>query len=174
MRILIIDANEDWDTMLIGTLDRIHCRPTWVQSAAEGQAALLHDPPDLVIVGATLPDAEIVNVIGWIREQETLAHLPIIAYLHYHDPLYHTISYRQPATQRPDSIITWPEHSRYTADALRPFADSDIAAMMFEYLVPEPIFSHELRREAERDEAHRRAQATASPRYDANARFGDP
>jgi CheY-like chemotaxis protein len=49
------------------------------ETGQEAVAGLLEDDPDLVLLDISLPEMDGTEVLAWIREQESLKKLPVIA-----------------------------------------------------------------------------------------------
>lgn len=76
--IAVIEDNPDNRFLVQALLEELYDL-TEYESGAEAQAGLGQDCPDLVLLDISLPDMDGTEVLRWIREQEELESVPVVA-----------------------------------------------------------------------------------------------
>ena len=78
-RILIIEDNEQ-NAKLARDVLEFHGYVTRVaQTAAEGVALAVEEPPDLILLDDRLPDSDGLSTLGMLRSDERTAPIPVVA-----------------------------------------------------------------------------------------------
>jgi len=77
-RIAVVEDNPDNRFLVQALLEDIYSLSEYEsgESVLEG---LLEDHPDLVLLDISLPDMDGTEVLGWIRDQDELENLPVVA-----------------------------------------------------------------------------------------------
>jgi two-component system cell cycle response regulator DivK len=73
-----VEDNPD-NRMLVQALLEDRYEISEYETGAEAVAGLGSNIPDLVLLDISLPEMDGTEVLAWIRDQETLKHLPVIA-----------------------------------------------------------------------------------------------
>lgn len=77
-RVAVVEDNPD-NRMLVQALLEDRYEISEYESGVEAVARLGDDIPDLILLDISLPEMDGTEVLAWIREQEALKHLPVIA-----------------------------------------------------------------------------------------------
>jgi CheY-like chemotaxis protein len=77
-RIAVVEDNPDNRLLVQALLDEFYELSEYETGAAVLEG-LVQDAPDLVLLDISLPEMDGTEVLKWIREQEELADLPVIA-----------------------------------------------------------------------------------------------
>lgn len=83
-RLLVVEADKDLATMIVaGTQAGAHASTLRIEHASslnEAVRACETHPPDFLVLDLSLPDQSGFALVGWIRRQPALRHLPIVIY----------------------------------------------------------------------------------------------
>lgn len=77
-KIAIVEDNPDNRLLVEAILDEVYDL-TEYESGVAAVAGLPDNIPDLVLLDISLPEMDGTEVLRWIRTQEALSHLPVIA-----------------------------------------------------------------------------------------------
>lgn len=77
-KIAVVEDNPD-NRMLVQALLEDRYEISEYETGAEAVAGLGSNVPDLVLLDISLPEMDGTEVLAWIRSQETLKHVPVIA-----------------------------------------------------------------------------------------------
>ncbi len=77
-KVAVVEDNPD-NRMLVQALLEDRYEISEYESGVEAVARLGDDIPDLILLDISLPEMDGTEVLAWIREQEALKHLPVIA-----------------------------------------------------------------------------------------------
>jgi CheY-like chemotaxis protein len=77
-RIAVVEDNPD-NRMLVQALLEDLYEISEYESGVDAVDGLLHHVPDLVLLDISLPEMDGTEVLAWIREQEELKDVPVIA-----------------------------------------------------------------------------------------------
>lgn len=77
-RIAVVEDNPD-NRLLVQTLLEDQYDLTEYDSGTSAVEGLVQDGPDLVLLDISLPEMDGTDVLRWIRDQETLRDVPVVA-----------------------------------------------------------------------------------------------
>ena len=77
-RIAVVEDNPDNRFLVQALLEEIYSLSEY-ESGGSALEGLVEDNPDLVLLDISLPDMDGTEVLGWIRDQEELENLPVVA-----------------------------------------------------------------------------------------------
>jgi CheY-like chemotaxis protein len=77
-KVAVVEDNPD-NRMLVQALLEDRYEISEYETGAEAVAGLGSNIPDLILLDISLPEMDGTEVLAWIRDQETLKHLPVIA-----------------------------------------------------------------------------------------------
>lgn len=77
-KIAVVEDNPDNRLLVEAILDDMY-EISQYETGTEAVAGLGEDKPDLVLLDISLPEMDGTEVLAWIREQEELQDLPVIA-----------------------------------------------------------------------------------------------
>jgi CheY-like chemotaxis protein len=77
-KIAVVEDNPDNRFLVQALLEDMY-EISEFETGQEAVAGLLEDDPDLVLLDISLPEMDGTEVLAWIREQESLKKLPVIA-----------------------------------------------------------------------------------------------
>lgn len=77
-KIALIEDNPD-NRLLVRALLEDRYDIVEYESGVEAVQSLLMESPDLILLDISLPEMDGTEVLHWIREQEALAHTPVLA-----------------------------------------------------------------------------------------------
>jgi CheY-like chemotaxis protein len=77
-RIAVVEDNPD-NRLLVQALLEEHYELTEYETGVLATEGLVQDNPDLVLLDISLPEMDGTEVLQWIREQEELKDLPVVA-----------------------------------------------------------------------------------------------
>jgi CheY-like chemotaxis protein len=77
-RIAVVEDNPD-NRLLVQALLEEYYEISEYETGTEAVDGLLEDDPDLVLLDISLPEMDGTEVLAWIREQDELREVPVIA-----------------------------------------------------------------------------------------------
>ena len=77
-RIAVVEDNPDNRMLVEAILDELYDIVEF-ETGQQAVAELVEAEPDLILLDISLPEMDGTEVLEWIREQESLARLPVIA-----------------------------------------------------------------------------------------------
>lgn len=77
-RIAVVEDNPD-NRLLVQALLEEYYEISEYETGTEAVDGLLEDDPDLVLLDISLPEMDGTEVLAWIREQDELRNVPVIA-----------------------------------------------------------------------------------------------
>jgi signal transduction histidine kinase len=77
-RVLVVDGEVEGLARIQAHLQPQGYAFTWVLTAQEALESVTHDPPDVVIVDAAVPDASAIELVTWLRKGDGPRHIPIL------------------------------------------------------------------------------------------------
>ena len=77
-KIAVVEDNPD-NRLLVQALLEDRFDLTEYETGVEAVAGLRNERPDLVLLDISLPEMDGTEVLAWIRDQDDLKHLPVIA-----------------------------------------------------------------------------------------------
>lgn len=77
-KIAVVEDNPDNRLLVQALLEDLY-EVSEFETGQEAVDGLLADEPDLVLLDISLPEMDGTEVLDWIREQETLKNVPVIA-----------------------------------------------------------------------------------------------
>lgn len=77
-KIAVVEDNPD-NRLLVQAILEDQYDISEYETGADAVAGLGEDRPDLVLLDISLPEMDGTEVLAWIREQDALKHLPVIA-----------------------------------------------------------------------------------------------
>lgn len=77
-RIAVVEDNPDNRFLVQALLEELYDLSEY-ETGAAALEGLVQDNPDLVLLDISLPDMDGADVLRWIREQEELRDLPVVA-----------------------------------------------------------------------------------------------
>ena len=77
-RIAVVEDNPDNRFLVQALLEETYSLSEY-ESGGSVLEGLLEDNPDLVLLDISLPDMDGTEVLGWIRDQDELENLPVVA-----------------------------------------------------------------------------------------------
>ncbi len=78
LRIAVVEDNPDNRMLVEAILDELYDIVEF-ETGQQAVAELVEAEPDLILLDISLPEMDGTEVLEWIREQESLAGLPVIA-----------------------------------------------------------------------------------------------
>ena len=78
LRIAVVEDNPDNRMLVEAILDEVYDIVEF-ETGRQAVAELVEAEPDLILLDISLPEMDGTEVLEWIREQESLAALPVIA-----------------------------------------------------------------------------------------------
>ncbi len=78
LRIAVVEDNPDNRMLVEAILDELYDIVEF-ETGQQAVAELVEAEPDLILLDISLPEMDGTEVLEWIREQESLAALPVIA-----------------------------------------------------------------------------------------------
>ncbi len=78
-KIAVIEDNPD-NRLLVQALLEDSYDIVEYESGVDAVQSLLMEGPDLILLDISLPEMDGTEVLQWIREQEALAHTPVVAF----------------------------------------------------------------------------------------------
>ena len=78
LRIAVVEDNPDNRMLVEAILDEVYDIVEF-ETGRQAVAELVEAAPDLILLDISLPEMDGTEVLEWIREQESLAALPVIA-----------------------------------------------------------------------------------------------
>ena len=126
MRVLVIHDQPITVRLNERILNKLRCESFIARSGASGIACFEEVQPDVVLIGMALPDMDVLDLIKHIRKQPGAHCIPVI--------LLANPGSNTRLRTLPNVVIAERHNVMELAGALLPFADSDIAAGIDEFL----------------------------------------
>lgn len=82
--IVVIEDNEQNARMAEKLLRHAGFKVIWASDGETGLTTVFENRPDLVLIDLGLPDIDGQTVVGLLRQEEALRHIPIIAFTAWH------------------------------------------------------------------------------------------
>lgn len=77
-KVAVVEDNPDNRMLVQALLEDLYDLAEY-ETGVEAVKGLLGNVPDLVLLDISLPEMDGTEVLGWLREQDSLKHLPVIA-----------------------------------------------------------------------------------------------
>lgn len=117
--IVVIEDNEQSARMVDKLLRKAGHRVILAEDGETGLGAVFENIPDLILVDLGLPDIDGQTVVGLIRQQSHLNHLPIIAFTAWPNDTAHEMA----SAYGCDGVITKPIDTRSFVTAIETFIE---------------------------------------------------
>lgn len=120
--IVIIEDNADNARLALKLLRHAGQEVVIAEDGEMGLTTVFETSPDLILIDLGLPDIDGQTVIGLIRQQDHLAHVPLIAFTAWPEATAHEMA----TAYGCDGVITKPIDTRKFADQIEAFITAGV------------------------------------------------
>jgi two-component system, cell cycle response regulator DivK len=115
--IVVIEDNHQNARMVTKLLKRAEFEVITAEDGETGLTTVFETQPDLVLIDLGLPDIDGQTVVGVLRQQPNLEHIPLIAFTAWPEDTAHSMA----SAYGCDGVITKPIDTRAFADQVKAF-----------------------------------------------------